>query len=196
MRKWSSFGSVPIGAILLLAQFALLDALGDEGKQWQLQHARKLNEKLTALAAARTEAEANRLASQVWSLWLQSGRDDVDALMWQARRALRQGQYQHAIGILDQALRLSPRYSEAWNLRATVLFYMGKDEESAADIERTLALEPRHFGALSGLMMIHMRAKNWAAALRSLRAALKVHPYLHDDTVKARLKALAEEPDL
>lgn len=195
MHISSIFGLALICAVLLSNPFVLADAMGEEGSRWHQQHRQTLDEKLTALAATRSEIDANRLASQIWSLWFQSGRDDVDALMWQARLALRQGQHQHAMQLMDQTLRLAPRYPEAWNLRATILFYLGRDRESVADIQKTLALEPRHFGAMSGLMKIQMRAKNWSGALKSLRAALKIHPYLHDDTLNAKLEALAARTD-
>ncbi|MEM9360604.1 MAG: hypothetical protein AAGB04_30885, partial [Pseudomonadota bacterium] len=103
---------------------------------------------------------------------------------------------QAAIGLIDQALKLAPKYSEAWNLRATILFYMGRDTESVVDIERTLALEPRHFGALAGMTLINMRAKNWSGALKSLRIALKIHPFLNERNLMPRLEQLAKEQDL
>ena len=44
------------------------------------------------------------------------------------------------------------------------------------DVERTLALEPRHFGALSGLGLIHLAKGDELGALRAFEATLEVHP--------------------
>jgi lipoprotein NlpI len=54
---------------------------------------------------------------------------------------------------------------------------MGDFEAAMADIERTLALEPRHFGALIKLGLISVQLDEPAAALRSFEAALEIHPH-------------------
>ena len=45
-----------------------------------------------------------------------------------------------------------------------------------ADIARTLALEPRHFGALSGRGLVYTELEEWDMALDSFEAALAVNP--------------------
>ena len=46
------------------------------------------------------------------------------------------------------------------------------------DIARVIALEPRHFGALSGLGMINLRRGDLAGALQAFEAALRVNPHM------------------
>ena len=69
-----------------------------------------------------------------------------------------------------------PGFAEAWNKRATVLYLMGRLQESARDVEQTLNLEPRHFGALSGKGLILMALKDWSGAIAAFEQGLKVHP--------------------
>ena len=159
---------------------------------WKRDHARKLDKRFAELAAAASKVEANNLESRIWALWQQSGCDDVDSLIWQAQLAIQQGQHKHAIKIAGRAIRLSPHHAEAWNLRATALFFIGDHTRSAADIAQTLMLEPRHFGALAGMTTINMRAKKWRAALKTLKAALKIHPYLRDRRLVTTLEQRAK----
>ena len=194
-----------IAAILLSCLFVCLSVIGSAWAQsaaqegspaWRKQHERKLGDLFQQLKTSSAETEAKQLASQIWELWYESGDSDVDLLMRQARRTFRLGQHAAAIALIDKALKLAPQYSEARNLRATVLFFMGRDTESVVDIERTLALEPRHFGALAGMTLINMRARNWSGALKSLRIALKIHPFLNERNLMPRLKKLSKEQDL
>ena len=85
-------------------------------------------------------------------------------------------------------VRAAPDFAEAWNKRATVHYLMGNFEASVADIRRTLALEPRHFGALSGMGLIYDAIGNQTAAMKVWEKALEIHPHLPG--MKARIQEL------
>jgi hypothetical protein len=70
-------------------------------------------------------------------------------------------------------------YAEGWNKRATVLYLMGRFKESEADVMKTLELEPRHFGALSGQGLIKIALQDWTGAIYFLESALKINPHMH-----------------
>ncbi len=57
-------------------------------------------------------------------------------------------------------------------------FLLGNYADSVADVDVTLDLEPRHFGALSGLGQIELQQGDPEAALSAFEAALQVHPHL------------------
>ena len=72
---------------------------------------------------------------------------------------------------------------------------MGRLDESVLDIRQTLKLEPRHFGALSGLALIYDALEEPAAAIRSLEAALTINPHLGGsqerlDQLREKLKGI------
>ena len=73
-----------------------------------------------------------------------------------------------------------PDYAEGWNQRATLYYMMGDFERSIADCAKVLALEPRHFGALSGRALMYLQLGKRALALRDMAAALAIHPFLSE----------------
>ncbi len=92
-----------------------------------------------------------------------------------------------SLKILDQLIAGNPGFAEAWNKRATLYFNMGRLDDSLADIEKVLDLEPRHFGALSGRGMIYMHQKKFPKALDAYKDALGMNPTMESakDAVKA-----------
>jgi len=83
-----------------------------------------------------------------------------------------------SLALLDKIVVLQPGWAEAWNKRATVRYLLDDDQGSMADIAHVLALEPRHFGALSGMAMILERDGFRDDALRAYRRALEIAPQL------------------
>ncbi len=124
----------------------------------------------------------------IWQIWLESGSDTIDLLMGQGVRLMSRSDHQGALAKFDAITELAPDFAEGWNKRATVYYLIGDYTASVGDIVRTLELEPRHFGALSGLGLIYDAIDNQAGALKAYRRALAVHPHLGH--ARERVKAL------
>jgi tetratricopeptide (TPR) repeat protein len=142
----------------------------------QLRNAR-LDELFEQLAVS-DENGWERIQNQIWLVWVESGSDSMDLLMARAVAAMQAENYELALRFLDDLVRLDPGFAEGWNKRATVYFLLEEYGRSVADIERTLALEPRHFGALSGLGMILERLGDKKGAMTAYRRGLELHPHL------------------
>ena len=140
----------------------------------------KLNKLFSSLKQAPGEAQARSIEADIWEHWTISGVPMIDRLMKQAKLLASRGHYEPSLGLLDRIIYEQPTYSEGWNRKATVLFFMMRDEESLKAIARVLSLEPRHFGSLAGKAMIEMRAEKWSEALDTLRRAVKIHPFLKE----------------
>jgi len=138
----------------------------------------KLDDLFTRLAASKDAAETNGLIAAIDRLHLQSGSDTSDFLMGRAVAALGIHNLDVSRSLLDKILVLRPDWAEAWNKRATVRYLQGDERGSMADIARVLVLEPRHFGALSGMAMILERGGFRDDALRAYRRALEIAPQL------------------
>lgn len=141
-----------------------------------------------SLKAAKGEAEARGIAAQIWRMWFLTENGAVQHLMTRVQSARRAGLLKEALTELNKIIELAPEYAEGWNQRATIYFMMGRDAESVADIQQVLRREPRHFGALAGLGLIHMRAKNWKSAIASFERALQLHPFLGERAFIPELK--------
>ncbi|MEM1277162.1 MAG: tetratricopeptide repeat protein [Pseudomonadota bacterium] len=153
---------------------------------------RHLNELFMRLA----EAEASdwpQVQSQIWAAWGRSGSASMDLLLQRASWAMQDQDYKTALIHLDDLVRLAPEFAEGWNRRATVYFLQGNYGASVADIQRTLALEPRHFGALSGLGIILDRLGDKKGALRAYRRAVEIHPNM--EGAQEAIERLAPDVD-
>ena len=137
-----------------------------------------LDRLLGQLHQAKDEASAKVIEQAVWQAWMRSGSPTVDVLVQQAERALAEKQHRIAISILSTAIELEPDFPEAWNRRATAYYLDRQFKLSLADAEKVLELEPRHFGALSGLGLLHQELGDPRAALQAYRRALSIHPFL------------------
>lgn len=138
-----------------------------------------------------SDAAAKNIVSEIWQRWT-AFEDDPRAtsLMAIGIRQMNLGQLRNAERIFTEIISTQPTHAEAWNKRATVRFMRGDDKGSRSDIARVIDLEPRHFGALSGLGMINMRSNNLPAALQAFEAAVRVNPHMDQaETMIRELRA-------
>ena len=162
-----------------------------DGPAARIDHSRNLDFLFQALKAAPDAATARQIENRIWALWLSSGSDTTDLLMTRARAAIEQKDTDMAIRLLDAVVNLKPDYVEGWNRRATLYFEKHEYSRAMSDIARVLALEPRHFGALTGLGMILEDVGDDRQALQVFRRALEVDPHL--DKVPDLIKTLSDK---
>jgi tetratricopeptide (TPR) repeat protein len=139
-----------------------------------------------ALKSAATPDEAAPVEAKIWAVWTVSGDQAVDSLMAVGLAAVRAQRYREGLAVFDRIVRQLPDFAEGWNKRATVHYLLGSLAESTEDARRALALEPRHFGAMSGLGLIALAEGDEPAALEWLEAALAIHPHLPGAGGRAR----------
>lgn len=161
-----------MAAIVLAAVACLMPAA------WPSQTDERLDALFERLKTTDSETEAASLTYQIWVIWRQSENDIVNTLMSKGIEEMSRRNYEAAVDTFSEVIKLEPDLAEAWNKRATGYYLMGEHEASVRDIERTLALEPRHFGALSGLGFIYLSHGEDREALEAFEAALEINPYL------------------
>lgn len=139
----------------------------------------RLDDLFEKLSATQSPARARQIEGRIWSIWVEPppGAGVAEA-MQRGLRSMALGQSFDAMRAFDTVVERAPDFAEGWNKRATVRYALGDLAGSLQDIRRTLALEPRHFGALSGLGLVRLAQDKPAEALAAFEAALKIHPNL------------------
>lgn len=138
----------------------------------------RLDTLFSQLKRERNEKAAERIAGRIWQEWNASGSASIDLLMQWSQKAIEEQKFDVALDFLDQVILLKPAYAEGWNRRATVHFMMRSFGKSMSDIERTLQLEPRHFGALAGMAQIMKESGSKELALDAYQRILAIYPMM------------------
>ncbi len=147
----------------------------------------QIDDLFARLKVAKDAKSARRIENQIQTLWNRSGSDTVDLIMARARQAKDQRKFSLAHDNLDFVISLAPLYAEGWNQRAHLHYLAGHYRQAVGDIERTLSLEPRHFGAMAGLINIlgalgmDKRATEFAERL----AQINPHSEVARDAIKS-----------
>lgn len=139
-----------------------------------------LDDLFARLRKAGDSDDAAQLAASIQKVFLQSFSDTGNLLMQRAQEALHMGQFELSLSLLDKLIFLDPQWAEAWNQRATVRFLTGDYDGSMADIHQVLKLEPRHFGALTGMGMILHETGFDKDALEIFNQTLNIYPLAPD----------------
>jgi len=144
------------------------------------------------LQTAKSAADARAAESQIWKIWSLPDNREASVPFAQGVISMNNGNLKQALAYFSRVVKTAPDFAEGWNKRATVAYYLGDFETSVHDIQKTLALEPRHFGALSGLAMIYEATGQEAQALDVLIQVKEIHPTMPglDAQMEALRKAI------
>ncbi|RVU83673.1 tetratricopeptide repeat protein [Leucothrix sargassi] len=142
-----------------------------------IQH-NQLDTLFLSLRNAKSAVEAYGHEKEIWRIWMSPENEQLAALMKVAMTHIDNEAYKQALTTLDTIVVRYPKYAEGWNQRAFAHFHLDQYEESLDDIAKTLKLEPRHFGAMSGRGAIYINRGEPVLAKETLIHAMNYHPYL------------------
>ena len=151
-------------------------------------------ERLEQLFGALRVAEADEypvIEEEIRRLWDDSGSPMLNLLLERGNRALAEGDAAAAIEHFTALIDHAPDFAAAWNGRATAYYQAGLFGPAMADIAHVLTLEPRHFGALTGLGVILEEAGQDELARRAYQQVLQLAPNRADilDAIQALERA-------
>jgi len=158
-------------AICLAVCFGATAALADQ-KDPRLEGLFQL------LQQTEDQQQAQVVQTAIWGIWFEAPSASTGMLLKQGQAAMSGGDYGSALQSFDALVKLEPDFAEGWNRRATLHYLMGNYTLSIADVEKTLRLEPRHFGAMSGLGLIYDALGDEEGALAAFQEALKMNPHM------------------
>ena len=155
----------------------------------------KLDKLFSELKNTKDLSSAQAIENKIWEIWSIHPSDDrrgfrLTELLIQGTRLMDMRELSKAYEVFTKVITVESDWAEAWNKRATVLYLMKEYESSLADIEITLVLEPRHFGALSGQALNYIELNLYEKAIESYKAAQKIYPLL--DSAKKMIPELQE----
>ena len=153
-----------------------------------------LNKLFDQLIETKDLKSAEQLEKRIWSVWSKHPNNNklTDKMKF-GTELMQYGDYNYALKIFDNIIDTDPKWSEAWNKRATVYFLMSQLTNSLDDIDKVLNIEPRHFGALSGQARIFIKLQEYEKAIKSIERALDFYPSFKSREMIPEIERLIRE---
>ncbi len=138
----------------------------------------RLDALFETLASTADPAEGASASEQIWQIWFEHADDEIERKLRQGHLSMQRRNFEVALEAFNEVIEAAPEFAEGWNRRATLYWLMGDHASSGADVKRTLELEPRHFGAMSGLGLLYTELEQYEAAVRAFEDALVINPHM------------------
>ena len=118
-----------------------------------------------------------KIEQKIWELWSTHPSDkNLTTMLAEGSNLVNKKKFDQAIVVFSKVIDLDPKWAEAWNKRATVLYMVGEFQKSQDDIDKVLELEERHFGALAGQGLVNIQLENYDKAIMSYKKAQQIYP--------------------
>ena len=164
--------------IFLISCFFLNSAAAD-----QLDS--RLTELFDKLYIAENKNEIINLTHDIWKIWDETNDPKIEADYHRGLEAMRIGDFVMSIDFFTRVIEKNPDFAEGWNKRATVYYILGQFDKSMIDINKTLLLEPRHFGAMDGMGLIFIQLQQYDKAIKIYDQMLEIFPN-NSSTIKKK----------
>ncbi len=144
----------------------------------------ELNKLFNQLKNNSDTSMAFKVEMKIWNIWsTHPSQENLTQLLADGSNLMTQHKLNKAYETFSKVISLDPNWAEGWNKRATVLYMLGRHEESQEDINEVLKLEKRHFGALSGQGLVQIELKNYEKAINSYKEVQKIYPSMQSPKI-------------
>ena len=119
----------------------------------------------------------------LWNLWLSQAGEKAESRIRTGTKQMDRRQYELAQQEFENLVMDYPKFAEAHNKLATVLYMQRKYVQSIRECQITLKMNPNHFGAWNGLGLCHYQLAHYQKAIESFNTALTLQPYANFNKV-------------
>jgi len=141
-------------------------------------HAAELEQLITEIGDATTEADAREISNQMWALWTDAPNEQAQALLDHGMSRRAAYDFAAALTEFNRLIDYCPDYAEGYNQRAFVNFLRQEFSLALVDLDAALARSPRHIAALSGKALTLMALDRFDEARQLMGEALEMNPWL------------------
>ena len=113
----------------------------------------------------------------LWNLWLSQAGEKAESRIRTGTKQMDRRQYELAQQEFENLVMDYPKFAEAHNKLATVLYIQRKYVQSIRECQITLEMNPNHFGAWNGLGLCHYELAHYQKAIESFNTALTLQPF-------------------
>ena len=176
--------------IFILIFLMLLTAVNSDNFDQQ----NKLDKLFKQLSKINNSKTAQQVEKKIWLIWnVHPNNLKLTDRLELGTELMHYGNYDYALEVFNNIIYTDPKWSEAWNKRATLFFLMKDYKSSLKDIDKVLGLEVRHFGALSGQARIYIKLKEYEKAILSLKKALEFYPSFRSGELIPEIEKIIKE---
>jgi tetratricopeptide (TPR) repeat protein len=131
---------------------------------------------LVECLASQNPAVIRLATGGLWECWLSEQGAAARRQIEKGTQRMNEGDLEGALDIFAKLLKKYPRWAEAHNKQATVLYLLGNARLSYKVCQVVVELKPHHFGAWNGMALCAAQLEKWQAALDAARQALRIQP--------------------
>lgn len=142
--------------------------------------AEELDRLIVDIHGAQNDMAAREISAEMWELWLRAPDETAQGLLDSGMRARAGYDFLRALTQFERLIEYCPAYAEGYNQRAFVYFLTEDYGKALKDLDRALALSPKHVGAESGRALTLMNLGRLAEAREQLIVALEHNPWLSE----------------
>jgi len=158
----------------------------------------KLDQLFEQLKKSNIASVAFEVEMKIWNIWsTHPTKEKLTKSLANGSDLMSKGELEKSYKVFSTIIDVAPEWAEGWNKRATVLYLMGRYQHSLDDIDKVLKRESRHFGALSGQGLVHIKLKNYEKAVESYEAVQKIYPSVNSAKIMIpQLKKLIKDESI